>query len=113
MSFYADLKADLSALFLDPEGPFLDATITRATPGVYDPATRRVAGTQTTSLPCRASIDTIHIAGQDGTRTSMTTVLCNIPLTVGDTISINLTTYRVTEVYADNNSGVFEAEVTR
>lgn len=111
MSFYADLRADLSALFA--EEPFLNATITREAKGAYDPATRRTASGTTTAITCRAFTDQVDTVDRDGLRSSYTNAISNTAMQIGDKLTIANATYTVTSASGDNQTGVFEATVTR
>lgn len=90
------------------------ATITRKTAGVYDPATGAVTGGEAT-FSANVVIRTNRIWTQQGVVGSETVATMTIEAKVGDIISLADQTWRVTEVeiVAPNGSAIlYKARVT-
>lgn len=96
MSLYAELRADLSAMFA--EEPFVAATITRELAGAYDPRTRRTAEGSAQTISCRAVADARTIKSMDGVRSTLIEIVLNVEPKIADKITIGNKTFTVSRV---------------
>jgi hypothetical protein len=110
MSFFADIRSDLTDLFA--EEPFVPSTITRETKGALNPATRRTSTGTTATLPCQAYVESAIVTAMDGTRTTSSTAMGNVAFVINDKLTSAGKTYTVTQSSGSDQTGFYEATVT-